>query len=191
MAKVRKPYPYLNQKTRPISLKEFKSRISYDPTTGIFKWAARVGSQGRVSRRAGKVAGCVNKLVGYVFLGVRGRIGLGHMWAWFYITGKWPRHEIDHRNRVRHDNRWKNLRKATRVQNCHNATIRSDNTSGFKGVGLHKQTGKWRARITAKRKTTNLGLFDTANEAAAAYVLEANRLHGMFATHANKADARL
>jgi hypothetical protein len=40
-----------------------------------------------------------------------------------------------------------NLRKATRGQNACNAKTRDDNTSGFKGVALHRASGKWQPRM--------------------------------------------
>jgi hypothetical protein len=46
--------------------------------------------------------------------------------------------------------------------------IKSNNTSGFKGVSFHKGTGKWQARITFNEVEYPLGYFDTAEEAAAA-----------------------
>lgn len=41
--------------------------------------------------------------------------------------------------------------------------VRADNTSGVRGVSLHK--GKWRARITFKKKTYYLGEFDDMEKA--------------------------
>ena len=41
----------------------------------------------------------------------------------------------------------------------------STNTSGYKGVGFHKQRNKWRARIMVDNKDISLGLYDTIEEA--------------------------
>ncbi len=72
----------------------------------------------------------------------------------------------DHINRNRLDNRVCNLRHVTQRKNCENASLRSDNSSGYKGVGFCKQTNKWKSRVTINGKRNYLGLFDTAEEAA-------------------------
>ena len=43
--------------------------------------------------------------------------------AWFYMTGKWPRHVIDHINRERNDNRFRNLRDVTQKVNSRNRSV--------------------------------------------------------------------
>ena len=63
--------------------------------------------------------------------------------------GEWPDHEVDHENQSKSDNRPANLREATQPQNAQNASLRSDNTSGVKGVNWDKQRRKWRMRIWA------------------------------------------
>jgi CRP-like cAMP-binding protein len=50
--------------------------------------------------------------------------------------------EIDHRDRVRDNNRLDNLRLATRVQNSMNQWTGKKNTSGFKGISFAKKKGK-------------------------------------------------
>lgn len=87
---------------------------------------------------------------------------------------------VDHRNRDRLDNRRPNLRIADRSQNGMNRGAQRNNTSGFKGVSLHR-TGKWRAYITADGKTRHLGLFATPAEAHRAYSIAAQALHKEFA----------
>lgn len=51
---------------------------------------------------------------------------------------------------------------------------------GFKGVDFHKNTKKYRARITVHRKSHCLGYFYTPEEAAAAYAKASLELHGEF-----------
>ena len=62
-----------------------------------------------------------------------------------------------------------------------NRTRQANNTSGFKGVSLHKPTGKYRAYITINRQTRHLGLFPNPEEAYEVYLLAARELHGEFA----------
>lgn len=77
---------------------------------------------------------------------------------------------IDHINGNSLDNRRCNLRLATRAQNNAN---RPRVGGGYKGVSLDRKTGKWLAFIY-------LGMFDSAEAAAAAYDKQAESLHGEF-----------
>lgn len=89
--------------------------------------------------------------------------------------------EGDHVNLETLDNRRCNLRIATHSQNNHNKPIRRDNKSGYKGVGFHKASGRWRADIRLNGRSKYLGLFDTAEDAYASYLFAAAEMHGEFA----------
>jgi hypothetical protein len=54
---------------------------------------------------------------------------------------------IDHRNNVRNDNRLSNLQVLSVKDNTRKSLIRSDNTSGYKGVVWDKQQAGWRVYI--------------------------------------------
>lgn len=58
-----------------------------------------------------------------------------------------------------------NCRWATRREQTLNSRIRRTNTSGVKGISWHKQTGKWRPRLTVNYKSISIGLFDSLEEA--------------------------
>jgi len=83
---------------------------------------------------------------------------------------------IDHKNRNGLDNRRRNLRIASHSLNRYNCKKRADNKSGYVGVNLHKQSGKWRARIGKDNNRKSLGLFIDPTEAAIAYDKEAIKL---------------
>jgi hypothetical protein len=78
--------------------------------------------------------------------------------------------DVDHINGNTLDNRRQNLRPATRAQNSWNSRLRSNNTSGRRGVSFCKMTGRWSALIRSNGKgPKRLGRFATVEEAAAAY----------------------
>jgi len=89
--------------------------------------------------------------------------------------------QVDHFHRDTLDNRKSELRLCSGSQNQHNAVKRTDNTSGYKGVGWHKATQKWRARIKLNGKEKSLGYFATPELAHAAYCRAAAEFHGDFA----------
>jgi len=84
--------------------------------------------------------------------------------------GDWPSEQVDHIHGVEAGNGLANLREATNGQNQHNRGISPRNTSGFRGVCWHKQQRKWQAQITIDNRIVYLGLFDTCEEASAAYL---------------------
>jgi hypothetical protein len=87
----------------------------------------------------------------------------------------------DHIDRNRLNNQRGNLRPATQSQNVANIGLRSDNTSGFKGVSWCSQLRKWVARITVGDQYLCVGSFDSKIEAARAYNAAAIRYRGEFA----------
>lgn len=97
------------------------------------------------------------------------------------MTGEWPVNDIDHANGGRSDNRWLNLRGATRGQNLANKKMDARNTSGFKGVSWSQKSQKWQAHIKVQRKSMFLGFFDTKEAAHAAYCVAADHHFGEFA----------
>lgn len=87
---------------------------------------------------------------------------------------------VDHKDRKRTlDNTDNNLRFASRSQQRLNQGMRTDNTSGFKGV--FPLRGKWASEITVNHRRIPLGRFDSKEEAAEAYRRAAMELHGEFA----------
>ena len=87
----------------------------------------------------------------------------------------------DHVDRDGLNNQRSNLRLATTSQNHMNRELRSDNTSGFKGVSWHKYNKKWRALIGVNGRVIHLGYFDDMRVAARAYNQAALEHFGDFA----------
>jgi hypothetical protein len=104
---------------------------------------------------------------------------MAHRLAWLYMTGVWPTKDIDHQDRNRQNNKWKNLREATFSQNKANAS-KNYNKSGYKGA--YSQHGKtFFSSIGVNGKRIYLGTFPTAKLAHQAYVKAAKHYFGEFA----------
>lgn len=157
----------------PPTLEQLRDVLSYDPDSGVFRWRVRRHGYGGYVE-IGDVAGTLKpgKGGGYILIVVDQQNYRAHRLAWWFMTGKPApqRIDVEHENRDRADNRWKNLRLATRSQNNANTGLRCTNTTGVKGVHrVSSGYGKpWFARITVHGKRLHLGCFDTIEEAAAA-----------------------
>jgi HNH endonuclease len=151
-----------------LTLAHLKMLLHYDPETGIFRW--KVGGRGRL---AGEIAGYHDKR-GYITIRVDYKLFYAHRLAWFFMTGNMPS-LIDHHNCIKSDNRWINLRKATKSQNAANSF------KLHKGVYWHKSAKRWSSSIKLNYQTHYLGLFDTPEAAQAAYAAKAREFFGEFA----------
>lgn len=145
-----------------ILLEELKKLLTYDPGTGKFYWVEKRGGI-----EAGAEAGHGHGL-GYIYIRINKVAYLAHRLAWFYVTGEWPKHQIDHVNKMRGDNRYENLRDATRSENCVNRVPRRGSKSGVTGVGWDNRSGKWMAYVERNKKRVNLGKFAGLPEAVQA-----------------------
>jgi len=151
-----------------MTYKEFQELLEYNPDSGLFVWKKRTSA--RVW--PGSLAGVLDSK-GYVIITYEGRPYKAHRLAWLYMTGEWPKQFIDHINMVPADNRWENLREATRAESNNNR--RSRNSTGFKGV---RRTVYGRYVATFEKKY--VGSFDTPEQAYEAYVTAAKEQHGEF-----------
>lgn len=162
--------------------------LRYDAVTGQFTWLPRPREmfvsdnafRTWNSRYVGKVAGSVRP-AGHLAVAVGHTQYRAHRLVWLYVHGDPVPDVIDHVDGNKLNNRFTNLRAATKLQNGANSTIRKNNTTGIKGVGRWK--GFYRARIMFEGKDINLGYFKTLEDAAKARFEAASRLHGSFARH--------
>jgi hypothetical protein len=158
-----------------ITQEYLKSILSYDLNTGIFTW---IDCRVRYEKN-GTVAGTLNK-TGDVAIKINGKRYKAHRLAWLYVYGEFPEKLIDHINGIRNDNKISNLRLANRFQNAQNSRKPLNNSSGFKGVSFHKNTGRWQCRIRVNNKEIHLGLYDTPELAHSAYCHASKKYHAEF-----------
>lgn len=162
----------MSKSNSTLTQERLREVLRYDPATGVFTWFTP--GKGRV---VGATAGCVSK-VGYIVIRVDCDLYQAHRLVMFYLTGKWPEHDVDHINGVRTDNSLDNLRNATRGENLQNQrSAKPFNRSGLLGVIWSNQAEKWIARVTHKGKQHHCGTFDTPEEAHAAYVAKKRQIH--------------
>lgn len=153
-----------------------RSLWSYDPDDGQFRWLVPARNN---QIPPGTIAGALDKLGYHVLCFRRKKYGGGRI-AWLIMTGAWPAKEIDHIDGNPSNNKWSNLREATRSQQLCNTRVRRDNALGVKGVCWGRR-GKYEAYVSVAGNRKNLGSFATIEEAKAAYDAAARERHGEFA----------
>ena len=168
-------------KPKPLPTQErLQELFDYSVITGTL--TRKIGVRGFA---AGRSVGCFNSTTGYWVASVDKQNYQVHRLVWKLVTGADPQDlDVDHIDGDGTNNAWHNLRLGTRSENSSNQRLRSDNTSGLKGACWDPINRRWEARIGFERKSYFLGRFDTPEEAHAAYMAAAERLHGEFARSA-------
>jgi HNH endonuclease len=146
--------------------------LHYNPKTGLFR---RLKSCNYNNALKGVIAG-LSKNGERVAIAIDGKHYRAHRLAWFYMTGKWPKGVIDHRDGNQANNRFSNLRDVSRKLNQQNMRrAHQDNKTGYLGVTVYR--GRYRATIWHNKKQHLVGMFDRAEDAHRAYVLAKRKLH--------------
>lgn len=149
---------------------QIKNLFSYNPDTGLFTRIKKTSSTARV----GDVLSHLK--AGYICTSILGVTYRVHRLAFVYMNGEWPEFDVDHINGDPSDNRWANLRSATRTQNNQNQSeARSNSSTGY--LGVSKSKNKFEARIVIDGKKRHIGNFSTAELAHAAYLEVKRKSH--------------
>lgn len=160
------------------------SRLSYDPETGVLRWLPRpirdfptIALYNTWTKKfSGKVAGCSS--YGYFQLRIDNVLYQAHRVIWKMVTGAEPA-LVDHKDRCRSNNKWRNLRDCSHAQNLFNQKLSAASTTGFKGVMIRK--GKIVAKVCMPgAKQIWLGHFRSKEEAHEAWRTEAKKHRGAF-----------
>lgn len=156
-----------------LTSERLRELLLYDPDTGLWVWLKPPKNKPQlIGQEAGNI-----RLDGYRKIGIGGTDYLCGPLAWLYMTGEWPTEEVDHADRDRSNDRWENIRQATRSLNEANKGLDPRNTSGFRGVTWHKGTQKWMAQING----IYLGVFEKIEDAVAVRDATAQDVSGSFA----------
>lgn len=150
--------------------------LDYNPETGELIWKERNRKWFKTNRAfnswnskyAGKKAFGSLANTGYFQGSIFNRMYHAHRIIWFYMTGNFPKSQIDHINHNRTDNRWFNLREVSRQDNNKNLSKAVNNTSGYTGVWFDKTRKKWRVEIKVNSIPIHIGRFNLLEDAIVA-----------------------
>ena len=173
--------------------KELAKWFRYNPDTGILYRIAELNRNTRKTQEVNPERAVGTALPdGYLVCHIprAGRRLVARI-VWMIQTGEDPcSKQIDHINGERHDNRWKNLRLATKAENMRNRAKHCSmngvaTLSAYKGVSYEKndygQHNRIIAQIRVDGRLIRLGTFPTEEAAHAAYCDAAKKYHGEFA----------
>ena len=160
-----------------IPAERLRELLRYDPDTGHF---TRLTVRRKGRWRAGDLTGHKANARRYCLVSVDGEQYFAHRLAWLWMTGLWPTRNLDHINHCESDNRWGNLREATKSQNGANMHRHRDNITGVKGVYYDKTRKKFVAHLMKNRQVVLHKRFATIEDAHSAYVAKAKELFGEF-----------
>ena len=169
-----------------LTAEEVRRRFRYVKSTGLLIRRVPVtgGRYGQVQDPIGSIAGCVSKSDGYVYTAINSRMYLVHRLAVLYVTGEWPKNEVDHCNGIRHDNRYCNLRQVTVNQNRQNSLGQHSRKGPYPGVyevERAKTPNKFVAQIKKDRQVHYLGIFDCKVDARKARIRAEIEMFGAYA----------
>jgi hypothetical protein len=167
------------------SVEFLRECFTYDRHAGILCWKVRPSGHFLTKRAwhtwnarfSGKVAGSLNNR-GYYKVEILGTYFLSHRVVWKLVIGDEPPEFLDHSDGDRANNRWSNLRAATRTEQNQNSAFRLHNTSGHRGV--YRRRGKWQVSIRTNGVLCHLGCFNSIEDAVAVREAAARKLHGEF-----------
>jgi hypothetical protein len=154
---------------------ELSRHLKYDPFTGAGTWLIQPTNRVQV----GSFAGTIKK--GYLVIGYNNEHYKAHRLFWFLQTGHDPGAlTVDHVDENKLNNKFLNLRLATKSQQKCNIEKPTTNTSGHRGVSFCKKKQKYMAYIKIDQKQINLGYHKTFDQAVAARQAKELELFGEF-----------
>jgi len=152
-----------------------KSRLEYDPETGIFRWRPievnRKQDKAWNTKYAGTRAGCISS-GNHRVIGLDGTVFYAQRLAWLMVHGEWPKGEILHLNGKPADNRLRNLRDVSHKVITNN---RKNSTGLPEGIFYNNGRSFFMAFLPWGSKQKYLGQFEKV-ETAVWVIAEAKRI---------------
>lgn len=177
-------------KIREIPPDILKTLLDYDPQTGKLFWRNRPRKYFKSNRSmnswnarfAGKPAFTSRLSTGYFTGSIFSEDYYAHRVIWALANNEWPPDQTDHIDGNKGNNKFNNLRAASRIENGKNQKLPCDNLSGVMGVDWDTRRKKWRAQIRSNGKGIHIGRFNSKEEAITARKA-AELKHGFHPNH--------
>jgi hypothetical protein len=144
----------------PLDQETVKKLFYYDAENGMLLWRNGNGRNVKAWQQAKSVNG-----QGYYIVKINRSNYRVHRLIWLYVYGHFPAEDIDHKNRIRNDNRLCNLRAVNRTDNCQNISLPKHNKSGHIGVSWDKSQKKWSVFVKVNKKNKWLGYYKNLDDA--------------------------
>ena len=139
-----------------------KKLFYYDAESGMLLWRNGHGRNVKPWQQAKAQNGH-----GYYTAKINNTSHLVHRLIWLYVHGRFPEKYIDHKNRIRNDNRLCNLRNVSTTDNAQNISLPKHNTSGHMGISWYARDQKWNVYIKVNKKNKWLGRYASIDDAIA------------------------
>lgn len=153
-------------RAKGMTARYLRSILEYEPMTGRFVWLRPTGARAKVGALAGSAGS-----KGRRSIKIGGQAYLASRLAVLWMTGSWPRGDVDHKDMNCANDRWDNLRDTTHSLNLVNRFTRRKHNLP-RGVTADGN-GTFCARITVGGRCIYLGTFATPDEAHQAYLARA------------------
>jgi len=140
-----------------------KKIFYYDAESGMLLWRNGNGRNVNPWQQANSLNSS-----GYYAVKIQNKSYRVHRLIWLYVNGKFPDGDIDHKNRIRNDNRLCNLRDVSRTDNAQNISLPKHNKSGHIGVSWIKSHNCWTVYVKVNKKNKWLGYYKNLDDAVAA-----------------------
>ena len=169
--------------------KYLKECLRYESKTGKLFWKKRP-LRHFVSRRwantwntrwAGREALNYSEPDSYGYGSLDGVPLAAHRVVWKMVSGQEPPALIDHKDRNKKNNKFKNLRAANSSQNGLNRNLSKANKSGRTGVSYNARDRKWLAQLSFNGQVLFGGLFKNKRDAIQARAAIESMVCGEFA----------
>lgn len=157
-----------------ITQDRLKALVSYDTDTGLFYRKVLSRGQGNTTTPIGSNVGN-----GYLDASIDGRRYYLHRLAMIYVNGSvGDDMDVDHKNHIKSDNRFENLREVPHSVNQQNQRkAKKSSMTGLLGVTYRKKIGAYVAQISISGVNKHIGCYATADLAHEAYVTAKRAFH--------------